>query len=69
MVKTRKRDFGMLVAAIAIFIAGILALQTGAAGWFETVEITGAQARLFGWASLIFSIALLVVYVRGRKQS
>lgn len=65
--RKRKRDFGALLAATAGFIAGVFTLQTGHASWFGIVGIDGRQARLFGWASIIFSIVIFFVYLRGGK--
>ena len=66
--KTRARDFGALLAAVVMLIAGLLAVAHGRAGWFDTVEITGMQARLSGWASIALSIVLFFIYFRGSKQ-
>ncbi|MEY2520902.1 MAG: hypothetical protein QOF24_2661 [Verrucomicrobiota bacterium] len=67
MVKAKRRDLGMLLAAIAGLIAGALAIQTGEASWFDVVGITGTQARLFGWASIAFALVILWLYIRGNK--
>jgi hypothetical protein len=67
MVKTKRRDLGMLLAAIAGLIAGALTIQTGEASWFDVVGITGIQARLFGWASIAFALVILWLYIRGNK--
>jgi hypothetical protein len=67
-VKTRTRDFGALLAAVVMLIAGLLTIGHGRADWFDTVEITGVQARLFGWASIALSIVLFFIYFRGSKQ-
>jgi hypothetical protein len=64
----RRRDFGALLAAVAMLIAGLIAISQGSAGWYDTVEITSTQARVFGWASIAFSIVLFFVYFRGSKQ-
>jgi ABC-type Na+ efflux pump permease subunit len=64
----RRRDFGALLAAVAMLIAGLLAVSQGSAGWYDTVEITRTQAHLFGWASIAFSIVLFFIYFRGSKQ-
>ena len=67
MVKPHKRDTGMLLAGIAFVIAGVLTLQTGDAGWYGVVGISGVQARLFGGASLIAGAVILSLYIRKPK--
>jgi hypothetical protein len=66
--KTRKRDLGALLAAVTMLIAGLLAIERGSASWFDVVGISGTQARLFGWASVAFSIVIFFIYFRGSKQ-
>ena len=65
----RHRDFGALLAAIAFLVAGLLAVENKEAGWYGAVEISGGQALLFGWTSIVFSIVIFFAYLRGRKAN
>ena len=64
MVRPQKRDPGILLVGIVFLIAGVLTLQTGEAGWYGVVGISGSQARLFGGASLVFAGVILWLYIR-----
>jgi hypothetical protein len=69
MVKTRKRDFGVLLAAVAGMVAGLLTLQRGGVDYFGVTGFSGGQAQLLAWSSIALSIILFFIYFRGSRQS
>lgn len=65
----RQRDPGVLLAAAAGLVAGLLALTRGGINYFGSVEVSGTQAQVLGWLSIAFSIVIFLVYLRGTKRN
>jgi hypothetical protein len=63
MVK-RTRDFGVLLAALAALIAGIVGLRQGGYNYFGATQVTGGQAQLAAWLSIAFALAAFFLYFR-----
>ncbi len=67
--KTRKRDFGALFAAIVTMFTGLQTLHYGDVNYFGVTGFGGGQAQLFAWSAIAFSLVLFFVYFRGSSQS
>ncbi len=63
--RTRSRDFGALFLSVIATLTGLLTLQRGEASHFGVVGVTGAQATLFGWCSVVLGLVVFGLFLRG----
>lgn len=63
-----KRGKGALVLAAAMLFFGLATLSQGRAAWYDIVGITGVQAQVYGWALIVYSIVIVMLYLRGTSR-
>jgi uncharacterized membrane protein HdeD (DUF308 family) len=62
----KKRPKVVLILAMLTLFVGVSSICRGWAGMYGWGQISGAQAKIFGVLDIVFSLALFIVYLRGK---